>query len=67
LSGTDVADRAFARRNHGGAIVKKPAFAFFDSLASRFVRTMGVVNLFADMTYEGVDRVRVEGDHAARI
>jgi MFS family permease len=33
--------------------VKKPAFAFFDSLASRFVLTMGVVNLFADMTYEG--------------
>jgi len=39
--------------NQGGAIVKKPAFAFFDSLASRFVLTMGVVNLFADMTYEG--------------
>lgn len=41
------------RWNHGGALVKKPAFAFFDSLASRFVLTMGVVNLFADMTYEG--------------
>jgi len=33
--------------------LKKPAFAFFDSLASRFVMTMGVVNLFSDMTYEG--------------
>jgi MFS family permease len=41
------------RWNQGGALVKKPAFAFFDSLASRFVLTMGVVNLFADMTYEG--------------
>lgn len=33
--------------------MKKPAFTFLDSLASRFVLTMGVVNLFADMTYEG--------------
>src|SRR5947208_11928535 len=52
-SGTDGVARTFARRNHGSVIVKKPAFAFLDSLASRFILTMGVVNLFADMTYEG--------------
>lgn len=33
--------------------MKRPAFALLDSLASRFVLTLGVVNLFSDMTYEG--------------
>jgi MFS family permease len=33
--------------------MRKPALALLDSVAARFVVTMGVVNLFGDLTYEG--------------
>src|SRR5258707_11210376 len=35
----------------------KATFALSDSPAFRFVLTMGIVNLFADMTYEGASSI----------
>ena len=36
---------------------KKPAPALSTSSAFRFVLTLGIVNLFADMTYEGASSI----------